>query len=358
MRYIVRSVDGAEYGPFTREELQQLVRERRLGLGDFVRREEGRTWSPFERIAGLSDLAGDRDDETGPITTGPADRARPARDAPVMPTGRPRLDPTPERLDDGPDISTPGSPPGSTPGINFDLTHDLEDAIPIVLDGPADSSDAAMPIADASMSTPPTMPNADRPRIQVDPARSENPFVAGGLPIDLVENESIQFVLVQSFTDAMRSSLIGAVLGHRARLVCTDRRVAVLSPGFGRTSMTVAWLDRADRAGVELRTSTFRLVIGVLLVLYAAYMLLASLAGGAAISALGIGGDVGGLLAFGGAVIAIGAGLLGVLLVLTARARAVTVGDDVEFPCAAAGPWHLARIDEGRMRAVGEMPVQ
>ena len=43
MKYIVRSVDGDEYGPFSREELQNLVSEERLGPGDFIRREAGRT---------------------------------------------------------------------------------------------------------------------------------------------------------------------------------------------------------------------------------------------------------------------------------------------------------------------------
>ncbi|MEE2894982.1 MAG: DUF4339 domain-containing protein, partial [Planctomycetota bacterium] len=61
MKYIVRSVDGDEYGPFTSEELRDLVREDRLGPGDYVRRESGQTWSPFEKIAGLGDRLPDAD---------------------------------------------------------------------------------------------------------------------------------------------------------------------------------------------------------------------------------------------------------------------------------------------------------
>lgn len=344
MRYIVRSVDGAEYGPFTREELQLLVRERRLGPGDFVRREAGRTWSPFERIAGLSDVPTDA--AATPPTAAIDDRARPARedrpttadDASESPvSSRPRLEAAPERLDEpSADLLS---------GLDVDLSIELD---PVEVAIPA----VATP-------SPPTTPAAataprSRPTVQVDPAVSENPFVAAGLPIDVVSGEELQFVLVQSFLDALRGSMIGAVLGHRGRLICTDRRAVVVRPGFGRSSMTVAWLDRIDHAGVEARLGIARLVLGVICLMYAAYALAASLAGSLALAALGGAGaaEVGGVLAVLGSVIAVGAGLLGVLLVATARGRVVAVGEGLQFPCAAAGPWHLARIDEGRMRAV------
>ena len=102
MRYIVRSVDGDEYGPFSRRELLDLVRDRRLGPGDFVRRETGRTWSPFERIAGLAD-------------TEPAA----ASDSPEDPGRSLRIEPAPEVLEaagtetetDEDDSETPTTPP-------------------------------------------------------------------------------------------------------------------------------------------------------------------------------------------------------------------------------------------------------
>ena len=122
--------------------------------------------------------------------------------------------------------------------------------------------------------------------------------------------------------------------------------------------MVIAWLDRVDRAGVQARTSLFRLIGGLICILYATYAVIASAAGGAALGALGIGGGASTAIVIGGLVIAGIAGLLGLLLVLTARARSVTVGDGIQFPCAAADPWHLARIDEGRMRSVGILPSE
>jgi len=361
MRYVVRSVDGAEYGPFTSDELRQLVREQRLGPGDFVRREEGRTWSPFEKIAGLADVvAGDaaptsRDTQTpstpsSSITSPPPD----ASESSARPS-RPRLDPTPERID-AEETSAP--PPDAERTIEIDLDSILP---PMDADvAHADSGSRSPPPASSFAGTPsPGSTDAVRARasIPVDPARSTNPFVAAGLPIDLLEGEEVEFVLVQSFLDACRGSLIGAALGHRGRLVCTTHRAATIMPGFGRSSMTVAWLDRIHAAAVRSRTSMARLIFGVICLLYAAYAVVGSLAVGAAMSAIGGGGAaVGGITAILGAVVAAVAGLLGLYLVLTARGRAVIVGDaadGITFACAAAGPWHLARIDAGRMRSIG-----
>ncbi len=340
MRYVVRSVDGGEYGPFTSDDLRQLVREQRLGPGDFVRREEGRTWSPFEKIAGLAELVGGDDepgerDDADPTVSGPTPSTRP-----VAPTEsrRPRLDPSPEHLSPT-DTERP-------PGTGFQIGIDLDSILPDPTPPPSD---------------PPPVEQAPPPRtgstVPVDPARSTNPFVAAGLPVALLPDEEIGFVLVQSFADAARASLIGAVLGHRGRLVCTNRRAVTIVPGFGRSSMTIVWLDRITAAGVRSRTSLGRMILGVLCLLYAAYALVGSLAVGAAMSAIG-----GGLNGASGIATALGtglaafAGLLGVAVVLTARARTVMIGDTgdgIVFPCAAASPWHLARIDDGRMQSVG-----
>ena len=344
MRYIVRSVDGAEYGPFTSEELRQLVRERRLGEGDFVRRQAGRTWSPFEKIAGLAEAADEVVDGVADQMTDGASLSAaptipiPSRNGEERRPLRPRLEAAAERLD-------------------AEEAAD-DSAAPLEIE-PASTSAASNTAAMEAPPITPIDPDAPpRPRVPVDPARSENPFVAAGLPIDLLPDESIQFVLVQSFTDATRSSVLGSLLGHRARLVCTDRRAVVIHPGIGRSTMVVSWLDRVDQAGVQARTSLVRMVGGIICLLYAAYAVAASAAGGVALGALGIGGAAGTAILVGGLVIAGIAGLLGLLLVLTARARSVTVGDGIQFPCAAAGPWHLARIDEGRMRSVGMLPAQ
>ncbi len=348
MRYVVRSVDGAEYGPFTSDELRQLVREQRLGPGDFVRRETGRTWSPFEKIAGLAEVLDESTTspapEASPTPTLPiagADADTPERPAaPVPPSTRRRArpDPSPERLlDESPDAETIIEPVASL--LEPD---DVDPSSVITLDGGPDSE----------------RPRDLRSRM-IDPARSENPFVAAGLPIGLLDGEAVQFELVQSFLDAGRGSLIGAVLGHRGRLICTDRRAAAIMPGFGRSSMSIVWLDRLESAAVRSRTSVGRMIFGVVCLLYAVYAVVGSLAVGAALTALGnAGNSVAGVSTMLGMVVAGIAALLGLGLVLTARGRTVIVGDasnGIAFACSGASPWHLAKIDEGRMREHGSL---
>lgn len=336
MRYIVRSVDGSEYGPFTSGELRTLAREGRLGPGDFIRREVGRTWSPFERIEGLSDLRPEssNDVESASPRSFPDDSGADRDHLPRQPASL-RLDPTPARLDDTSRMDL-GDTDAAAPGLDTDALSVL-------------GTPWVRPLA----ATPRTA--GTRPPI-VDPAVSGNPFAAAGLPMALVVGEEVRFVLVQSFIDAFRGSMIGAILGHRDRLVCTDRRAVVIRPGFGRASMTIAWLDRVDRSGIESQLSVVRFVFGVLCLLYGALSLMGSVAGGVIQGALGGGNAaaLAGLSAILGIAIAIMAGLLGLLLLATSRARAVTIGEGILFRCAAAGPWHLARIDEGRMHAVGE----
>ncbi len=337
MRYVVRSVDGAEYGPFTSDELRQLVREQRLGPGDFIRREEGRTWSPFEKIAGLADIEAmsPTSDPSTDMSTDPVSSVPGGPDLPVEPP-RLRPDPGPEQIDGG--STAPPSPPHSRPvGIQLD---DLRGSV-------NEPNAGSTPAASGSPQL--------RRSVPIEPARSTNPFVAAGLPIDLLAGEEVEFVLVQSFLDACRDSLLGAILGHRGRLVCTSRRAVSIMPGFGRSSMTVVWLDRIAGAAVRSRTSMARMVFGVIGLLYAAYALVGSFAVGAAMNALGTGGAaVGGITAILGTIVAGLAALLGLYLLLTARGRAVIIGDGhdgIAFMSAAATPWHLAQIDAGRMRS-------
>jgi hypothetical protein len=343
MRYVVRSVDGAEYGPFTSDELRQLVRDQRLGPGDFVRRESGRTWSPFEKIAGLADVfeesrKTDRPDASPTPTMAKEEETveTPTRPAPPVPPPtltRPRPLPSPEQVaKDAPDA------PSIFETVDSRLDPGGTQSTPLLsLDDPQDLKD-----------------RREARTHSIDPTRSLNPFVAAGLPIGLLEGEVVQFELIQSFLDAGRGSLIGAVLGHRGRLICTDRRVGAIMPGFGRSSMSIVWLDRAETAAVRSRTSIVRMIFGVVCLLYAVYALVGSLAVGAALTALGgAGNSVASVSTMLGLVLTGIAALLGLVLVLTARGRTVIVGDPssgIAFACAAASPWHLAKIDEGRMR--------
>jgi hypothetical protein len=337
MRYIVRSVDGAEYGPFTSKELRQLVHEQRLGPGDFIRREEGRTWSPFEKIAGLGEVVAKTDSPPDAAIEGEvADEVPPspsARSGPV----RPRPTPRPETLETSGSRTIKIGTDSILPAIDPSETQ------PVV------------PSTTGTASNGETLDSVPRSSVPVDPISLNNPFVAAGLPLEPVAGEDVEFVLVQSFIDASRESLLGALLGHRSRLICTNRRAAEIMPGFSRSSMTLVWLDRVESAAVRSRTSLGRMIFGVLCLLYAAYALVGSLAVGAAMSAIaGSGSSIGGVAALLGMVVGGFAALLGLALVLTARGRTVIIGDaasGITFACSAASPWHLAKIDEGRREA-------
>lgn len=222
---------------------------------------------------------------------------------------------------------------------------------PSILDDKPEASAVAALEADPFLAEEPTsIPDVSTPNRElpsVDPVPSTNPFVAAGIPIDLDADEEIQFVIVQSFADASRGSMIGALLGHRGRMICTDRRAATVFPGLGRSSMTLVWLDRAASAGIVSRTSLLRLVAGIILLLYAIYAGVAAVAGGATLNAAFGGGGTPLLIA--GLVLAALALLLAIVMLVGSRRRTIVIGtsgEGIAFPCAAAGPWHLARIDE------------
>ncbi|MEE2973175.1 MAG: GYF domain-containing protein, partial [Planctomycetota bacterium] len=240
MRYIVRSVDGDEYGPFSRRELLDLVRDRRLGPGDFVRRETGRTWSPFERIAGLAD-------------TEPASAA----DSPEDPGRSLRIEPAPEVLEvaetetDEDDSKMPAGDPPVTPP----------------------SPDASGPSEPAP--SPPAS-RSDRPS-----ASLPNPFHSVGLPLELGPDEEVRFVLRQSFLDGFRESPVGGLLGHRSTMICTSSRIAVVRPSLARPSMSIVWLTGAGGATIETRRRLIRLLLGLVLLLQAFSLLVSGPIAGA-----------------------------------------------------------------------------
>lgn len=301
MQYIVRSVDGDEYGPFDRKELQRLVDEQRLGPGDFIRRENGRTWSPFEKIAGLSDEAAKSD---------PGAANRPVR---------PRVDPQPEvlGLDEAPvSTASPKFPrtridaPSSEPRNDRDFQGIGEPSI----------ND---PIARA----------VDEPQ--------PNPFTRLGLPITLEDEEQVRFVIIQSFLDALRESPLNAMLGHRGSLVCTDARVVVARPSLMRPSMAITWLSSAGGVSLETRRRFIRMLFGIILVFYALALFLS---GPMTTTLLGTFDVIDGITFVAGSLF----GLLGLLLLITSSARSLVVtanGLELIFGCSRIGPWHLAQVD-------------
>lgn len=327
MKYIVRSVDGDEYGPFSREELQNLVSEERLGPGDFIRREAGRTWSPFEKIAGLGEgieLVTEEPPTTSArtATAGIAKTAEPSKTAPIRPTvGAEVVEKSRSNKDD----EVQSSERGETSIAEDDSGEDRVSA--------REAEDRA---------------TQDRLSGTADP----NTFLSLGLPITLGVEEEVHFTAVQSFTDALRESTFNAILGHRGRLVCTSRRIVTVRPSVFRPSMQIAWVESTSMAAIQTRRNLFRMVVGVVLVFYAISTAIMSGLTSGIMAGTGLGGPFLTLAGTAGLVVASVIGLLGLLGILTANRRAMVIsssGSEIVFGCMAIGPWHLAQIDAARL---------
>ncbi|MBC02756.1 MAG: hypothetical protein CMJ34_05555 [Phycisphaerae bacterium] len=175
-------------------------------------------------------------------------------------------------------------------------------------------------------------------------------------------DEEVHFVAGQSFLDAFRESIFNAVLGHRATMICTSRRVVVVRPSSLRASMQIAWIDATGMAAIERRRNLFRMVVGVVLLFYAISSLAGGMLSGFAAGLAGGSGIDGSILSMAssaGLIIASVAGLLGLLAILTASRRAMVVscsGSEVLFCCMAMGPWHLAQIDAARQSLSSDAP--
>ncbi|MDE0889836.1 MAG: hypothetical protein OSA40_10305 [Phycisphaerales bacterium] len=319
MKYVVRSLDGREYGPFTSDQLQDLRAGQRLGPGDFIRRENGRTWSPFEKIAGLGDLSEAAD--------------LPRNDAPLAgPSALPDQDVFPAT----PDLEDVATPPA-------DLQRD-----PLRTDAvdPMDERD----VMDDS---PVTITRSSTSEIELDIARasaSADMLVQHGVLVNRLPGETDVFTLKQSFLDVARHSILAALLGRRGVLVCTSRRIAVVLPSVSSRTIRIAYPGRSRSIGLERRTSLVRLIFGVMLFLNAIVTFLgSSLLGGLAAvvdGAAGVGiAEASGALGWGiAALFAAGGAFL--LVTSTAKALVIDAGDPVVFPCSRATAWHLGRIDD------------
>lgn len=318
MKYIVRSVDGREYGPFGSDELRELADQRRLGPGDFIRRETGRTWSPFERIPGLGDRS---------------DVAR--REAPIP----------------GPGIST-----------------DPDDALELETPDSTSMPDREDHGADADHQTrddPPEPTAFDRPTSsghEIDLARASanaDALVEHGVLVERLPGERDVFTLNQSFLDMSRNSMLAAILGRRGVLICTNRRIAAVLPDLMTQSTRIAYPERIGSIGVERRTSPLRLVFGAILLLNAILTVVGAGLLGTMTTALDAAVGTSIAATSTGASIAIAAvfGLAGVLLLLTSTSRALVVdgGAAISFPCGRVTAWHLGRLDEARNAAVGDL---
>lgn len=328
MKYVVRSLDGREYGPFTSDQLRDLRAGQRLGPGDFIRRENGRTWSPFEKIPGLGDL-GDAADLT-------------RNDAPLAgPSALPDQDVFPAT----PDLDDVATPPA-------DLQRD-----PLRTNAvdPMDAMDAmnAVDAVDEMEDSPVAITISSTSQIELDIARasaSADMLVQHGVLVNRLPGETDVFTLKQSFLDVARHSMLAALLGRRGVLVCTSRRIAVVLPSVSSRTIRIAYPGQSRSIGLERRTSLVRLIFGVMLFLNAIVTFLgSSLLGGLAAvvdGAAGVGiAEASGALGWGiAALFAAGGAFL--LITSTAKALVIDAGDPVVFPCSRATAWHLGRIDD------------
>jgi hypothetical protein len=322
MKYVVRSLDGREYGPFTSDQLRDLRAGQRLGPGDFIRRENGRTWSPFEKIPGLGDL-GDAADLT-------------RNDAPLAgPSALPDQDVFPAT----PDLDDVATPPA-------DLQRD-----PLRTNA-VDAADE-MDEMDEMDDSPVAITISSTSQIELDIARasaSADMLVQHGVLVNRLPGETDVFTLKQSFLDVARHSMLAALLGRRGVLVCTSRRIAVVLPSVSSRTIRIAYPGQSRSIGLERRTSLVRLIFGVMLFLNAIVTFLgSSLLGGLAAvvdGAAGVGiAEASGALGWGiAALFAAGGAFL--LITSTAKALVIDAGDPVVFPCSRATAWHLGRIDD------------
>ena len=313
MKYIVRSVDGREYGPFASDELRELADQRRLGPGDFVRRETGRTWSPFERIPGLGD--------------------------------RPEISRTDASFP-GPDAST-----GGEEGLEVEMADFKPTPDPVDHQADGESDQPTSPIFDRTTSS----------GHELDLARASanaDALVENGVLVERLPGEIDVFTLTQSFLDMSRNSILAAMLGRRGVLICTNRRIATVLPDLMTQSARIAYPERIRSIGVERRTSPIRLLFGGILLLNALFTLLGASLLGTVTTALDAAAGTSLAATSTGASIVIAAlfGLAGILLLLTSTSRALVVdgGESIAFPCGRVTAWHVGRLDEARNAAVAD----
>ncbi len=314
MKYIVRSLDGREYGPFTNDQLQELKDAQRLGPGDFIRRETGKTWSPFEKIPGLGDVeGGDATIRDDPPDAGPSGRPVPGEspDEPVSTTMY--------HLTDHQETDVPETPPVSATGP---LTSQIE-----------------LDIARASVS-------ADL-------------LVQHGVLVNRLPGETDVFELQQSFLDVAKQSLFAALLGRRGVLVCTSRRVAIVLPSVSSKTIRIAYPGMSRSIGIERRTSLIRLIFGLMLFLNAVISFLGSSLLGGITSALDQAAGLG--ITQTTDILGLGiAGLFaaaGAFLIITSNVKALVIeaGEPIIFPCSRASAWHLGRLDDAHHMSVDAM---
>ncbi|MEY2714524.1 MAG: domain 2 [Planctomycetota bacterium] len=291
MNFYVRTFAGLEYGPLTSKQLRDAAKIGTLARRDLVRPDGTVDWFRAEKVRGLEFM------DSSAVATAPNDQV------PDAPTMLPATAPTP-----------PASAP--TPPIR-----------PITL---------------------PQVSATAEPRKDDGLLRHIEPLALRGFNVRKLDGEEVESVEPQSFLDALRLSMLAAIIGRRGVLVLTNRRVFVTNATISTRALQSAYLDRIDRIGFGSRTAIWKLLLGVILALVGAGIQLAPLLVG------WIGGTGFAIPTIQpAALVFVG---VGIIMILLARYRALEIGvasGTIVFAKRSLELDTLSRIDEIRERRLG-----
>ncbi len=337
MRYLVRNDRGEEFGPFSSGDLRALVKQNRLGDGDFVRREIGSTWHPFATIPGLG-------------CESPPPRRTPARDSSKLLAATVQGWDAEKLADvevDEPPSGLLAEMPGR--GLASDSTEDdpttsieRRPERPVRPERPSHDTPT---LEELAARLTPSTETFDGPPIDTTIDRSEFdlPNDDQEEPGPMTRPAETGVLLRESLRDALRRSLLAAILGRRATLNLGPRRIEMMVPGVFRVEMHACWFDAVAVAEIRQRRLVVRTLLGLAMIL-------------GAIGAIAT-GIFGSTIAVGSPAFLVGASAASVLLIVgftllwlsSARTLEIHAGSrSLRFPCREIEPSILDWIDERR----------
>ena len=237
-------------------------------------------------------------------------------------------------------------PDGSVDWFRADKVRGLDFSAEIVVaDGLGVKAETPQLLTPPQSLTPPLLPVA---RANPNDAllRHIEPLVLRGFNVRKLEGEEVVAIDTQTFLDTFRVSIAAALIGRRGILVLTNRRLFIANATLSTRSLQSVYLERIDRLGFGGRISLAYFLIGILLALTAS-----AIAFGPSLIALATGG----VLALAPNMIAVPFAVIGVILILLARLRALEIGvasANLIYAKRSLELDTLARIDEAREAAI------
>lgn len=237
-------------------------------------------------------------------------------------------------------------PDGSVDWFRADKVRGLDFSAEIVVaDGLEVKAETPQLLTPPQSLTPPQLPVA---RANPNDAllRHIEPLVLRGFNVRKLEGEEVVAIDTQTFLDTFRVSIAAALIGRRGILVLTNRRLFIANATISTRSLQSVYLERIDRLGFGGRISLAYFLIGILLALTAS-----AIAFGPSLIALATGG----VLALAPNMLAVPFAVIGVILILLARLRALEIGvasANLIYAKRSLDFDTLARIDEAREAAI------